>query len=461
MSLPMRHSSKVRQPQLPQQLQHVHLHAAGIDIGSESHWVAVPEGSDQQPVREFGAFTGHLQQLADWLAACGIQTVVMESTGVYWIPLFELLEERGLEVLLVDPRHLKSVPGRKTDVLDCQWLQRLHTFGLLSGAFRPAEEIAALRGYLRHRSMLVSTAAQHIQHMQKAMQQMNVRLEKVLSDITGLTGLRIIDAINSGERRPSELAKLRDPRCQHPEELIAAALEGHWRPEHLFALRQARALYGVYQQQIAECDQEVEKCLASLPDQTGGEPLPQTGRVKAKHRSAPAFDVRSSLYRAVGRDLTRVNGLDEQSALLLIGEIGMDMSRWPSAKHFASWLCLCPGNRVSGGKKSSSRTRPSTNKAREILRQAVNGLHHSQSALGAYLRRMKAKLGGPAGITAAAHKLAKLVYHILKDRWLFTDPGADAYEAQYRDRVVTSLMRKAKDFGYSLVQTSTQAPAQN
>ena len=453
MSRPVKSKRMVRNPGLPAQLQQAHLHAAGIDIGSESHWVAVPPEADVKPVRKFGAFTGELEQLADWLKQCGIETVVMESTGVYWIPLFELLEARGFEVWLVDPRKLKSVPGRKTDVVDCQWLQQLHTFGLLSPAFRPEERIAVLRSYLRQRAMLVQYAAQHTQHMQKALQQMNVRLEKVLSDITGVTGLLILDVILAGERDPLKLAQRRDERCQNSQEIIAQALRGNWRDEHLFALRQALTLYRLYHQQIAECDRHIETHLATFTDQTDGQPLPPAPR-RAKHRTTPDFDTRQAVYRLVGADLTQLDGLDGHSALKLIGEIGTDMSRWATDKHFTSWLSLCPGNKTSGGRRLSSRTKRSANKAATILRQAVNGLHHSPSALGAYLRRMKARLGGPAGITAAAHKLAKLVYNVLKHGWTYVDPGQNWYEQQFRNRLLKSLQRKALELGYQLTPTT-------
>lgn len=440
---------QVRNPELPPQLRQVHLHAAGIDIGSESHWVAVPPDADEKPVRQFGAFTGELEKLADWLKRCGIETVVMESTGVYWIPLFELLEARGFEVWLVDPRRLKSVPGRKTDVVDCQWLQQLHTFGLLSPAFRPEERVAVLRSYLRQRAMLVDYSAQHIQHMQKALQQMNVRLDKVLSDITGVTGLLILDAILEGQRDPLKLAQLRDPRCQNSEETIAEALRGTWREEHLFALKQARTLYRLYHEQMAECDRKIEAHLATFADQTDGQPL-SAGPRRPPHRTTPKFDTRQAMYRMSGVDLTRLDGLDGHSVLKLLSEIGTDMSRWPTEKHFVSWLSLCPGNKISGGRRLSSRTKRSANKAAAILRQAVNGLHHSSSALGAYLRRMKARLGGPAGITAAAHKLAKLVYNVLKHGWTYVDPGQDWYEKQFHGRLLKSLQRKALELGYQL-----------
>ncbi len=381
MSRPKKPSRKNRTRPLPAPLQNVHLNAAGIDIGSEAHWVAVPPDADPKPVRKFGTFTADLQQLAAWLKQCGVETVVMESTGVYWIPLFEWLESLGFDVWLVDPRKLKSVPGRKTDVVDCQWLQQLHTFGLLSPAFRPQEKIVVLRAFLRQRAMRVEYAAHHIQHMQKALQQMNVRLDTVVSDITGVTGLRILDAILLGERDPWKLAQLRDPRCSNSEETMAKALEGHWREEHLFALRQALVLFRMDHQQIAECDQRIQDHLATFEDHTDGQPLPPAKR-NAKHRTTPAFDTREMLYRMIGTDLTRLDGLDGYSVLKLIAEIGTDMSRWKTDKHFASWLSLCPGNKVSGGRRLSRRTRKSANRAAAILRQAVNGLHHSSSAWG-------------------------------------------------------------------------------
>lgn len=455
-SRPAKSKRTVRNQGLPAQLQQVHLHAAGIDIGSESHWVAVPPDADEKPVRNFSAFTGELEKLADWLKQCGVETVVLESTGVYWIPLFELLESRGFEVWLVDPRKLKSVPGRKTDVVDCQWLQQLHTFGLLSPAFRPEERIAVLRAYLRQRAMLVQYMAQHTQHMQKALQQMNVRLDKVLSDITGVTGLLILDAILAGQRDPVKLAQLRDERCRNSADVIAQALRGNWRAEHLFSLRQALTLYRIYHQQISECDRQIEAHLATFADQTDGKPLPPGPR-HGKHRTTPGFDTRQAVYRMSGTDLTRLDGLDGHSALKLIGEIGTDMTRWPTEKHFTSWLSLCPGNKVSGGRRLSSRTKRSANKAAAILRQGVNGLHHSPSALGAYLRRMKARLGGPAGITAAAHKLARLVYNVLKHGWTYVDPGQHWYEQQFRARLLKSLQRTALELGYQL--TPTPQPA--
>lgn len=425
--------------------------AAGIDVGAQGHFVAVPPDRDERAVREFGAFTSDLYQLAEWLKRCGIESVAMESTGVYWIPLFQVLEERGFEVVLVDPHRLKTVPGRKTDVIDCQWLQRLHTYGLLAGAFRPAEDIRQLRSYLRQRSMLVQYASRHIQHMQKAMTQMNIKLQHVVSDITGKTGMDIIQAIIAGERRPEELAKFRDYRCKASEATIVKSLRGHWREEHLFELTQAVELYTTYHAKIADCDKRIEALLNTFGDRSDGE-LPNKSKPKRQQHNAPAFDVHGSMYRVTGVDLTTIDGIDGYTALKLISEIGLDMMRWPSVKHFTSWLALCPGSRVTGGKVKSSRTKPSANRAAAALRLAANSLHRSDSALGAFLRRKKAQLGAPAAITATAHKLARLVYSMLKNGTEYVDAGQDYYERQYRHRVMKTLVKRAQQLGYKLVQ---------
>ena len=369
----------------PEGLSQLNLNAAGIDVGATSHFVAVPADRAEQPVREFEAFTADLYRLADWLSECGVETVVMESTGVYWIPLFGVLEERGLEVMLVDRRRIKNVPGRKTDVRDCQWLQQLHTYGLLSGAFRPDGDIRRLRSYLRQRAMLVEYASQHIQHMQKALTQMNVKLQHVISDITGKTGMDIMEAIAGGERDPRQLARLRDPRIKADEATIAKSLQGHWREEHIFELTQALELYRFYQDKIAECDREIAAQLERFEDRSDGEPPAPNGK-KRNQKNAPRFDVQGQLYRMTGVDLTRIDGVDAYTALKVVSEIGTDMTKWPSAKHFASWLGLSPNNRITGGRVMSSKTKPSANRAAAALRLAANALHRSDSALGAYLR---------------------------------------------------------------------------
>ena len=441
------------QERLPAQLSQVNLNAAGIDVGAGSHFASVPQGRCGQPVREFEAFTADLYRLADWLSECGVETVVMESTGVYWIPLFGVLEERGFEVMLVDPRRIKNVPGRKSDVLDCQWLQQLHTYGLLSGAFRPEAEIRCLRSYLRQRTMLVEYASHHIQHMQKALTQMNVKLQNVISNITGQTGMAIIEAIVSGERDPRQLAQLRNYRIRADEETIAKSLQGHWLEEHIFELTQALELYRMYHTKIDECDRKIEAQLERFEDITGGETPAGKGRRRSQG-NAPGFDIRTHLYRMTGVDLTRIDGIDGFTALKVISEIGTDMTKWPSAKHFASWLGLSPDNRSTGGKVMSSRTKASANRAAAALRLAAHGLHRSDSALGAFLRRKKAHLGAPKAITATAHKLARLIYSMLRFGQDYVDAGAEYYESQYQQRALRTAKRRAYQLGYQLVPMS-------
>lgn len=443
------HAKRVR---LPKALAQVHWHAAGIDVGATQHYVAVPEDCDAEPVRCFEAFTADLHRLADWLTICGIETVVMESTGVYWIPLFELLEQRGFEVLLVDARYVKYVPGRKTDVLDCQWLQQLHTFSLLRGAFRPKDQVCVLRSYPRQRAMLVRCAAQHIQHMQKALTQMNLKLQHVVKDITGKTGMAIMQAILAGQRDPQQLATHRDHRCKHDEVTIAKALVGHYREEHLFELRQAVELFDVYQAKIADCDTRIETYLNTFEDRSGGQAIGTHKRRQQRGRHAPAFDLRGQLYRISGVDLTRIDGVDAQTGAKVISEIGVDMTAWPTVKHFCSWLGLCPGSKVTGGKQLSSRSKRSANRAAAALRLAAQSLSNSSSAMGAFYRRLKARLGAPKAITATAHKLARTIYAMLTEGREYVDLGQDIYEQQYRQRVLKNLQRRARDLGYTLIK---------
>ncbi len=444
---------KVKIPNNPTHFQHLHPNAAGIDVGSRSHFVAVPEGAAEESVREFSCFTSDLHRLADWLFVCGIETVAMESTGVYWIPIFEILENRGLEVKLVNAHHVKNVPGRKTDVLDCQWIQRLHSYGLLEGAFRPPEQVCVLRAYTRQRMTLVRYAASHIQHIQKALNQMNLLLHNVVSDITGVTGMRIIKEILSGQRNPQILAGFRDPRCKNSEETIARSLEGNYRQEHLFSLKQSVELFEFYQDKIIDCDHQIEKQIATFDAQTdGAAPLPQNGKAHKPGRNAPKFNVRENMHRITGVDLTRLDGIDSYTVLKVISEIGTDMSRWKTEKHFTSWLGLCPGNKVSGGKILSGKTKPVTNRAADSLRLAANGLHNSKSALGAYLRRMKARIGAPKAITATAHKLARMIYSMLKNGTQYVDAGQEYYEQRYQSRVLQNIKRRAQELGFDLVK---------
>ena len=452
--------SESKGPASAQDFSLINPDAAGIDIGGSSHFVAVPAGRDAQGhnVREFGAFTVNLLEMAKWLKACGVKSVAMESTGVYWIAVFEVLEEHGFQVRLVDARQTRSLPGRKSDVLDCQWIQQLHSYGLLAAAFRPEQEVCVLRSYLRQRGMLVQYAGQHIQHMQKALTQMNLKLQQVVSDISGLTGLKIIRAIVGGQRNPKKLAALRDERCKNPPEIIAKALEGNYREEHVFALQQALQLYDFYQRELEECDAKIKAQLERFEDRSAGAQPPPAMNHKARG-NAPHFDLRSALFRMAGVDLTEVDGLDAYTALKVLGEVGADMSRWPSIKHWTSWLGLCPGSHVSGGKRFSGRTKPCANKVASALRVAAQTLWHSKSALGAFLRRMKMRLGPAQATTATAHKLARIIYVMLKNKTSYRDLGEHYYEEKYRERTLLNLARRAKEFGFTLVRAVAPYPA--
>jgi transposase len=437
----------------------VYRNAAGIDVGSKFHVVAVPPDRDPEPCRTFRSFTGDLHQMADWLQAVGITTVAMESTGVYWIPAFEILEARGLEVLLVNARDVRNVPGRKTDVSDAQWLQQLHSYGLLRGSFRPREQLLELRAYLRQRERLVEYAAAHVQHMQKALMEMNVQLHHVISDITGVTGMGIIRAIVAGTHDPNELAHLRQPGCKESAETISAALTGNYRPEHVFALRLALELYDVYQTKLGDCDVEIERALAHLNEARPepAEPLPPA-RSAPPRKNEPRFAVREGLYTLLGTDLTQIHALGPYTVLRLVGECGDDMSRWPTAKHFTSWLTLSPARKISGGKVLSSKTRRSASRAAALLRMAAINVGRTSTALGAFYRRLAARIGKAKAVTATARKLAVLFYNTLRYGTTYQDPGAAAYEEHYKQRVLRNLHRRARELGYQLVPTPAPAP---
>jgi transposase len=425
-----------------------HPNAAGIDIGSASHFVAVPPDRDDSPVREFKSFTEDLVALADWLSTCGVDSIAMESTGIYWIPLYELLVSRGFTVFLVNARHVKNVAGRKSDVLDCQWLQQLMSFGLLAGAFRPDDDICVLRSLSRLREMLIEGQATHIQHQQKALAQMNVQLTNVISDIDGKTGQAIIRAIVAGERDPVKLAEFRDGRVHASQEDIAKSLRGNWREEHLFSLAQALKLNDAYQERINECDQQIERKLLALASFDGE--LPSHGRRKGQSKHAPNFDIRTALFRVCGVDLTRIDGIDVGTAMKIIAEIGPDLSKFKSVKHFCSWLGLCAGTKISGGKRLSGAAKRCANRVAQALKVSAMGLVRSKSALGAYCRRMAARMDKPKAIKATAHKLARLVYTMLTKGEQYVDRGQDYYEQQYQKRVVNNLQRRAKELGFTL-----------
>ena len=429
-----------------------HPNAAAIDIGATMHMAAVGTDRASDAVRSFGTFTDDLHKLADWFAACGVETVAMESTSVYWIPIFELLDERGIDVILVNARDAKHVPGRKTDVSDAQWLQRLHSYGLLRASFQPKGEIVELRSYLRQRERLLDYAAAHIQHMQKALTQMNLQLHHVIADITGATGMRVIRTILKGERDPAVLATLRDTRCHASVETIAKALTGHYRPEHLFALKQAVALYDVYQTQVVACDIAIEAVLKRLSTLRAvvAKPIEAPRRRRSRQPNDPAFNVRTALYGMLGKDLTQIHGIGPYLALKLVSECGDDLSAWPSAKHFTSWLCLAPSNKISGGKILSSKTRRSGSRAAALLRLAAVTIGRTDTALGAFYRRLSARIGKSKAVTATARKIAVLFYNAMRHGMDYVDPGASYYETRYRERVVDNLHRRAKAFGYVL-----------
>ena len=443
---------KTKSTHRPLTLLTVHPYAAGIDIGSRFHVVAVSPELATEPVRTYQSFTDDLHRMADWLVDLGITTVAMESTGIYWIPAFEILEARGIEVLLVNARHVKNVPGRKTDVHDALWLQQLHQHGLLRGSFRPANGLAALRAYLRHRERLLEYAAAHMQHMQKALMQMNVQLHHVVSDITGVTGMKIIRAIVAGMHDPATLAAYRDVRCKASVDTVRQALTGHYRPEHVFALRQALELYDSYQAKVAECDHAIEAVLASL-EQADPETTRPAARHKTRAANEPTFNVRAALFQLLGTDLTQLHGFGAYTALMLVGECGTDMTKWPTVKHFTSWLTLAPGNKISGGKLLSTKTRRSANRAAKLLRISAVNVGKTQTALGAFYRRLAARVGKAKAVTATARKLAVLFYNALRYGMAYQDPGAAYYEEQYRQRVLKGLRRRAKELGYTLQET--------
>ena len=465
--MPRRKSVSSRpDPALAVLLQTLNPHAAGIDIGATELWVCVPPAPTTPPspsptgappslplnVRRFGAFTADLHAIAAWLRQCQVTTVAMESTGVYWIPLYDLLERTGFQVLLVDPRQVQRAPNRpKTDVHDCQWIQRLHSLGLLTAAFRPEEPIRVWRAYQRHRATLIEDAGRHLQRMEKALEQMNVKLSDVVSDITGVTGMGIVRAIVRGERDPKVLAKLRDHRCKASVETIRQALHGTWQPEHLFTLQQSLALYDYYHEQIQACDRVIEAHLTgmALPEVP---PLEPTRRVRRRRDNEVTFDARQRLHQVVGVDLTAIEGIEESTALVVLSEIGTDMRRWPSAKHFGSWLGLAPNPKQSGGKITSSATRPGVNRAAQALRLAAKNLQRSRSALGAFFRRIAARRGLAKAITATAYKLARIVYALLQYGTAYVAQGLAAYETAYRERVVRQVKRKAAELGLVIVE---------
>jgi len=452
------------QPSHNFKLQALNPCVAGIDIGARSIFVCIGFEDGHQEVREFFTFTRDLKDMVSWLLKNSIQSVAMESTGVYWIPVYDILAQAKLEVTLVNAYYLKTVPGRKTDVKDCQWIQQLHAYGLLRGSFRPDDMGVTFRGYVRQRSRLFELASQQVQLMHKALVQMNLRLHQVVTDITGASGISIIRAIVAGEHDPNKLAKYRNSRLKRAEVEIVKALEGNYRSEHLLCLKHALEAFDFFHSQVLECEKAIEQILNEWKNKQQRESLgtlPSDTCIKDKKKSRVRkttynktpyfFEAEQSLEQILHVDLTEIPGLESNGVMRILAETGSDMSKWPSSKHFASWLGLCPGNKISGGKVLSSKTKPSANKAAQMLRMAANSLHHSKSALGAYFRRMRSRLGAPKAITATAHKLAKLFYTMLREGKGFKEIGQAAYEERFKARNLLSLQKRAKDFGYRLV----------
>jgi transposase len=431
-----------------------HPNAAGIDIGSRTHWVCVGQSTDSNDgahIREFCAYTDGLRGIVAFLREHGVTSVAMESTGIYWIPLYEMLDNEKFEVFLVDPSYTKQVRGRpKTDRRDCQWIYRLHHVGLLAAAFRPSKAVCVLRSYLRQRQTLIRYGARHVLHMQKALELMNVKLTEVIADITGMTGRRILQAILAGERDPKKLAELRDPRCHADAIEIARALDGSWRDEHLFGLKLAYELWQTYQQKLDETDARIAQQLTSMKLDRPLLELPSDPKSRSRKPNDPRFDVRDAVYKVLGMDLQAIEGIADLTALTLLAEIGPDVSKFPTVQHFTSWLGLCPCLKKTGGKVKSSRTRPGVNRAAQALRMAANSLWQSKSAMGAFYRRMKARLGAQKAVTASARKLAERVYYALKYGLPYVKQTEEQYEAMTRARLVKSLQRRARQLGFEL-----------
>ena len=438
-------------------LEVVHPDAAGIDVGGSEHWVAIAPDRDPEPVRRFGCFTADLREMARWLVEKSVRSVAMQSTGVYWMPVFEILEQQGLEVYLVNAQHTKNVPGRKSDIQECQWLLKLHAFGLLNNSFQPNDEIRIARTLWRHRGNLVAEASSVVQRMQKVLTERNVQLSNVLSDISGVSGMKIIKAILDRVRDPWELAALVEPGVKATPEDIVKSLEGNWREELLFVLRQHVEFYQIYQKKIRACDLQLRKHLQSLGSKLDLQAQPLGPRPKGKKlsRNAPTFDLRTELYRITGIDWSQINGIDVLTAQTVISEAGADLSAFPSEKQFASWLGLCPTNQQSGKKILNRRTRKVVNRATVAFRNAAMTLVRSQSYLGAQYRRLRTRLGAPKAITAMARKLACLFYRLIKHGQQYVDKGTEYYEARYREQQIRSLAKRAQKLGLQLVIPKT------
>lgn len=432
----------------------VNLHAAGVDIGAEEIVVCVAPNETTQLVRGFGNYTVDLHAIADWLSEHKIKTVAMESTGVYWIPLFEVLEKRGFECLLISSRSLRRVPGRKSDITDGQWIQTLHSYGLLESSFRPQADLIALRSLLRHRRSLVDHRSPHVLHMQKALLQMNIQLSQAVSDVTGVTGQTIIRAILSGVRDPQMLASLREPGCKNSEMEIAKALTGTWREEHLFVLKQALALYDFYTQQILECDEEIERMYGETrPDWDGGELQPLSARKRGSHSKNARYDtekIRGHLKRVSGVDLSLVDGFGVSLAQTVILECGTDMSKFPTEKHFCAWLGVAPKHEISGNKVLKNTTLKTKNRAGQAFRMAAQSVKQAECAFGVLYRRLRARLGPAQATVATAHAIARVVYRMLKYKVEYDPLSVNEYQKQYEEQQIKYMKKRAAKLGYQL-----------
>ncbi|MFH0974959.1 MAG: IS110 family transposase [Spirochaetota bacterium] len=425
-------------------LKQINLDAAGIDIGSEFHYVAVPEDRTDESIRKFGCYTADIEGMAKWLKECGIKTVAMESTGVYWIPVFQILEANGFEVLLVNARHIKNVSGRKTDIVDSRWIQQLHTYGLLQGSYQPEPVIRKLRTYLRHRENLIRSRGTHTQRMQKCMIQMNIQLHKVISDITGFTGMRIIRSILDGERDPLKLAQLKSSRIRNSADIIAKSLEGNYQEEQLFCLRQEVDQYEYISRKISECEEMIEKTINEMNGDTNDNSDENNDKNNKKN-------IRTKLHAVCKVDLTEIDGLDINNIETIISEVGVDMNKWPTDKHFGSWLGLSPNSKISGGRILSSKSKKVVNRAATAFRLAAYSAGRSDSSIGAFYRRLRSRMGAPKAITATAYKIARLFYMCMKTGKSYKDLGADYYEKMYKERVLRNFKQKAASLGFSLV----------
>lgn len=433
----------------------VNENAGGIDAGAEFHFVAVPEENASPNVRKFPTHTRGLYELADWLVAAEVDTVAVEATGVYCIPLLEVLDARGIQVILAKPSSLKSVNDRqKTDMTDCQWIQLLHTFGLLRSSFRPTKEVATYRTYNRHRQNLIEDASTQIERMKKALIQMNIRLEQAVSDVTGKTGLSIITAILNGERDPLVLAGMRDERCAKGEMAIADELTGKYSADHLFTLGQAFKTWQHLRDQIVECNVQLDKQAATFTKKTSRDQIPAPRRKEHVRKNVLTFDAREMFFEALGQDLTQIDGLSVGTVSAFLAEVGTNVENFASAKHFASWLRACPGSNTSGGKNRSGKNRKTTNRLWTALRIAAQTLSRSKSALGAFYRKKRAHLGPEKAINAAAHKLARMIYFTLAYQRPYIDPGEEHYLQMHRDRILKRTEKTALKLGYMLVKTA-------